>query len=182
MKRIVTSLVWAVVVWGALGTLVRSGAFSAAIAWRLGVAAAVAIGAHRTFTLLPESARPAPPAGASRAPTGRRKLTRRREAIEAELGLRPRGLVELEHVIAFAGQRAGDVHFRLRPILREVAAERLASRHAVDLDNAPERARVLLGDPLFELVRPDRPEPADRLGPGVAPGDLHAAVLALERL
>ena len=53
----------------------------------------------------------------------------------------------------------------LRPIVREIAAARLA-RHGVSLDRQPERARALLGAQTWELVRPDREAPAG--GPAAA--------------
>jgi hypothetical protein len=42
--------------------------------------------------------------------------------------------------------------------------------------------RELLGDGLWDIVRPDRPFPEDRHGPGVAPQELRAMLGALERL
>ncbi len=57
------------------------------------------------------------------------------------------------------------------------AAARIAARHGFDLERQPELARALLGEDVWELLRPDRPEPADRFGPGV-PHDQIAAVIA----
>lgn len=77
--------------------------------------------------------------------------------------------------------RAGDVHWRLRPVLREVAAAGLL-RHRVRLDNEPERARLLMTPDTWELVRPDRPRPDDPLARGLAPGRLDAVLDELEAL
>jgi hypothetical protein len=74
------------------------------------------------------------------------------------------------------------LHVRLRPILREIAAHRLWMRFGVDLDREQERARELVGDNAWELVRPDRPPPSDRLARGPAPADLRVVVEELERL
>ena len=74
------------------------------------------------------------------------------------------------------------LHVRLRPILREIAAHRLWVRFGVDLDREQERARELIGAKAWELVRPERPPPSERLAPGPAPADLRAVVDQLERL
>jgi hypothetical protein len=74
------------------------------------------------------------------------------------------------------------LHVRLRPILREIAAHRLWMRFGVDLDREPERARELVGVNAWELVRPDRLPPSDRLARGPAPADLRVVVEELERL
>jgi hypothetical protein len=74
------------------------------------------------------------------------------------------------------------LHVRLRPILREIAAHRLWMRFGVDLDREQERARELIGANAWELVRPGRLPPSDRLAPGPAPADLRVVVDELERL
>lgn len=95
---------------------------------------------------------------------------------------RPRELARLEDQVTLATKMAADVHFRVRPVLREIAAHRLATRHGVTLDRDREQARVLLGEEAWELVRPDREPPRDSLGPGIAAERLRAVVDALERL
>ena len=74
------------------------------------------------------------------------------------------------------------LHVRLRPILREIAAHRLWMRFGVDLDREQERARELVGANAWELVRPERLPPSDRLARGPAPADLRIVVDELERL
>ena len=74
------------------------------------------------------------------------------------------------------------LHVRLRPILREIAAHRLWMRFGVDLDREQERARELIGPNAWELVRPDRLPPDDRLAPGPAAPELRAVVDELERI
>lgn len=93
---------------------------------------------------------------------------------------RPPDLETLERVVGFAASQAGDVHYRLRPVLRGIAAHRLRVGPGIDLDGAPGRARQLLGDDLFDLVRADRPAPDDRFGPGMSPEALRALVDRLE--
>jgi len=70
------------------------------------------------------------------------------------------------------------LHIRVRPLLREIAAHRLRARYGVDLDAEPGRARELVGASAWELVRPERPPPEDRLAEG--PSVSHLAVVATE--
>jgi hypothetical protein len=96
--------------------------------------------------------------------------------------MRPPELVRTEREITLGMGSAGHLHQRLLPLLREAAAVRLATRHSVDLDRRPEQARLLLGDDIWELLRPDRPEPADRHAPGISSARLRRVVDALERI
>ncbi len=74
------------------------------------------------------------------------------------------------------------LHLRLRPVLREIAAHRLSRRYGVDLDGEPARARELVGAAAWEIVRPHRPPPADRLATGPPLSDLRDVVAELERV
>lgn len=94
----------------------------------------------------------------------------------------PGPLARLEQEVVLATANSFDLHVRLRPRLRVLAAERLASRHDLDMDREPERARHVLGDETFDLVRADRSPPADRLARGIAINDLDRIVESLERL
>jgi hypothetical protein len=95
---------------------------------------------------------------------------------------RPDQLLALERLVASAGTSAVQAHAYLRPLLVEIASRRLAARGQT-LERLPARtARGLLGDRLWDLVRPDRPFPEDRHGPGVAPQELRAMLEVLERL
>ena len=69
----------------------------------------------------------------------------------------------------------------LRPLLVPIAAARLG-RRGVDMALAPRRAQELLGDVLWEIVRPDRPSAAYRVGRGLAGDDLRTAIERLEQL
>ena len=103
-------------------------------------------------------------------------------------GARPRraqqppslGRVENEVVLGVASST--DLHFRLVPRLRAVAAGLLAVRHGVSLRADPVRARELLGDEAWSVARPDRPAPQDRLGAGIPIRDLERTLDALERV
>jgi hypothetical protein len=73
-------------------------------------------------------------------------------------------------------------HVRLRPLISEVAAHRLWSHYGVDLQSEPGRAAELLGPATWELVRPERPPPSDRLARGSSLAELGTIVTELERL
>jgi hypothetical protein len=88
--------------------------------------------------------------------------------------------MERELDLGVAG--AAHAHRRLLPLLRAAAAARLASRHGIELEHRPDAARTLLGDDVWELLRPDRPEPEDRHGPGVPREQVAAAIEAVEAL
>lgn len=90
------------------------------------------------------------------------------------------GRLEQETILGVAG--SFDLHYRLRPRLRGLTRDLLAARRGVPLDAAPERARELLGETTWELVRRDRPPPEDRLAPGLPSNDLRRVVESLERL
>jgi hypothetical protein len=95
---------------------------------------------------------------------------------------RPPELVRLEQRIALAVTTAFDVHFRLRPAVRDVAAQRLWARHAVDLETHPERAQALLGADVWELARSDRPPPGDPFAPGLGVRGIERVVAELEQV
>ena len=91
------------------------------------------------------------------------------------------GLQRLEREVALAASREFDLHYRLRPVLREIAAARLERRGAM-LDSDSPRARELLGDELWSLTEPDREPPSDRQAPGIGFEELERTVERLERL
>jgi hypothetical protein len=93
---------------------------------------------------------------------------------------RPSSLERTENVVAFACGRAVDAHMLLRPLLRRIAADRLAAQ-GVDLDHDA-RAPVMLGPWAWALLRPDAAEPVDRRAPGLDPVALTRIVEALEAL
>ena len=87
----------------------------------------------------------------------------------------------LDRVVSAATSHAGDLHLRLRPILREIAADGLR-RRGVELDAQPQAAQALLAPDTWELVRPDRPRPDDAFARGLAPARLDAVLDDLEAL
>jgi hypothetical protein len=102
----------------------------------------------------------------------------------ARLGRRdtPGSLARIEQEVALGIAGAFDLHHRLRPRLRTLAAELLATRRGISLNGAPERARDLLGDETWELVREDRPPPEDRQARGLPINELRDVVESLERV
>ena len=74
-----------------------------------------------------------------------------------------------------------DLHYRLRPVLREIAQSRL-ERRGVQLDSENPRVRELLGDELWALTAADREPSAYRQAPGLPLEDLERTVERLERL
>jgi hypothetical protein len=91
-------------------------------------------------------------------------------------------LARLEREVTLGVASTYDLHFRLRPTLRETASSLLLVRRGVDLDREPARARAVLGDETWELVRPDREPPADRLARGLDPEVLVSTVESLEAI
>jgi hypothetical protein len=102
---------------------------------------------------------------------------RRRQRKDKRLG----ELVRIERELEMATQSAFDTHYRLRPLLRELAETRLA-RRGVDLDAPGGRAEELLGPEAWELVRPDLVRPAEHHAAGVRLATVDRAVTALEEL
>ena len=93
----------------------------------------------------------------------------------------PARLEQLERYVRFSISNGFDCHVYVRPPLQDAARRRLAERHRVDLDRDAERARAILGEPAWDLLRPDRPEPS-RTAQGWRPEALAAAVQRVEEL
>jgi hypothetical protein len=93
----------------------------------------------------------------------------------------PADFARIGRAVASGTASAGDLHLRLRPILREVAIDGLR-RHGVELDADPARAQQLLAPTTWELVRPDRPPPADAFARGLPATQLDLVLDDLEAL
>jgi hypothetical protein len=91
-------------------------------------------------------------------------------------------LARVEREVALGVANAFDLHYRLRPRVRAVAATRLAARRGIDLDRQPEVAQRVLDPALWELLRPDRALPPDRFGPGLGREQLRAVMDGLDRI
>jgi hypothetical protein len=86
----------------------------------------------------------------------------------------------LEATVAVSPSSARETYHRLRPLIREIAADGLAMRHGIDLDQDPIRARAVLGDDAWELVRTGHPGPPPALARGPDRARLERVVSALE--
>jgi hypothetical protein len=91
-------------------------------------------------------------------------------------------LAAVDRLLSVSISSAEDEHVRLRPVVRDIAAQRLADHAGVRMEAAPDAAAAILGPEAWELVRPDRPPPADRRARGIAPARLRAVVESLERI
>lgn len=82
----------------------------------------------------------------------------------AEVPALPASFTETARLVDLLAGTAGDVHFRVRPVLREVTSHRLLAGHGLVLDDAADAPLIAdrCGALLWDLVRPDRPEPRDR--------------------
>jgi hypothetical protein len=94
--------------------------------------------------------------------------------------LRPRELERLEREVTLGTSTAFDLHYRLRPILREVAEQRLLDRRGLRLERGGREVEDALGEELWELVRPGRKPPEKRYARGLAPEAVRRVVERLE--
>lgn len=95
---------------------------------------------------------------------------------------RLRELERIEHDVVQGAANPLDLHRRLRPLFRRIAAHRLAVRHGVALDADDGHAHRLLGDEAWALLRPDRELPDERRGPRLEVHEIEAIVARLETL
>lgn len=88
-------------------------------------------------------------------------------------------LDRLERDVVLATGSELEQHVRIKPLLRDVVEDRLWRSRGVELDASPDRARELLGEELYELVRPGRPDPDARYFRGL---DLERLTRVLDRI
>jgi hypothetical protein len=91
-------------------------------------------------------------------------------------------LVRIEREVVLATGSGFDRQMRVGPMMRDIARHRLWTRRGVDLDEQPERARELLGDQVWELLRSGRPEPNLRYAPGADVGELRQILERIEKV
>jgi hypothetical protein len=91
-------------------------------------------------------------------------------------------LARVEREVEMSAGTAFDVHYRLRPMLRDIAQHRLGARRGLALDSGSEAVREALGDELWDLVRPDREPPRFHHDPGFKVDQIRDAVETLERI
>jgi hypothetical protein len=91
-------------------------------------------------------------------------------------------LLRMERELELGIASAAHADRRLLPLLGAAAAARLGSRHGIELERQPAAARSLLGEDIWELLRPDRPASDDKRAPGVPRERVAAAIERLESL
>jgi hypothetical protein len=91
-------------------------------------------------------------------------------------------LVRIEREITLATGSGFDRQMRVGPLMRDIARHRLWTRRGVDLDEEPERARELLGEEIWGLLRAGRPEPNSRYAPGADLAELRQMFETIERV
>jgi hypothetical protein len=95
----------------------------------------------------------------------------------------PAELISLELAVRLGANAAGDYHVRLRPLLVDLARERIAKRGVrLEAPRHRERAEALLGPEVFQMVKGGAPLPDDRFAPGPGEELVGRAIAALERL
>ena len=95
--------------------------------------------------------------------------------------LRPPELERLERELTLGSSTAFDLHYRLRPTLREITGERLADR-GLRLDGGGAAVEEALGEELWEIVRPDREAPERRFAPGLERAAMRRVIERLESI
>ena len=93
----------------------------------------------------------------------------------------PLALRQIVDVLRDSERSEFSVDRSLRPLLVPIVAPR-HGRRGIDMALAPRRAEELLGDRLWEIVRPDRASAAHRVGRGLAGDELREAIERLEQL
>jgi hypothetical protein len=90
----------------------------------------------------------------------------------------PQRLREIERLVSYSRWSAADYDERLRPILYEIARQRLAAYGSIAIDTDPAAARTLLGERVWTLISPVQTgEPVDRL---ITIPELETVVTVLE--
>lgn len=77
---------------------------------------------------------------------------------------RPQQLEWFERQVGDARGAGFELPAQFRPIVRNIASAALVRKHGVVLERDPDRARTLVGDRIWQLIRPD--DPATELPPG----------------
>jgi hypothetical protein len=139
----------------------------------LAQAVVAVVGAIVLVLLVPgATARPGPRSQRLRRPA---RLTRARRRTTPDLAA-------VDRLLALSVASAEDEYVRLRPLVLEIATQRLADHTGVRIDAAPEAAAAILGEETWALVRPGRERPADRRARGISAERLRTVVDSLERI
>jgi len=95
---------------------------------------------------------------------------------------RPTDLVDIEHRVSWAKVSRFDYQSRLRPVVRDIAAQRLAANWHIDLAREPEVAKARLGSALWDQIEdiPSLDDPREQRGTTIT--QLRAIVESLESI
>jgi len=91
-------------------------------------------------------------------------------------------LVRIEREVVLATGSGFDRQMRVGPLMRDIARYKLWTRRGIDLQEQPERARELLGDELWGLLRAGRPEPNLRYAPGATIAEIRQMLERIEKV
>jgi hypothetical protein len=123
-----------------------------------------------------------------RLPRWLRRLTRAAARVRDRLRREPphravtAELARIEGAVVESLSSANGVHRRLRPVVRDIVGDQMAVTYGLQLERDSERVRQLVGEDLWELIRPERPFPEDGFAPGLRFAELVALVDRLESL
>jgi hypothetical protein len=91
----------------------------------------------------------------------------------------PDRLAQIERMITSATWSTLEYRARLRPVLLEIAEQRLLLYHAIDAQKQPERARAVIGSDIWELLTRSVVEPGAE-GKGLTANEITRIVATLE--
>lgn len=94
----------------------------------------------------------------------------------------PASLAHVENMVALAQADELDVHYRLRPLLTEIASAGYAMTRGGAREGLPAAAEQTFSAATWELVRPGRPRPAGPGERGISSARLGATLDELESI
>jgi hypothetical protein len=107
---------------------------------------------------------------------------RRRSKTTGEADGLLRSVKAMDSELAIARHSMREFDRTLRPRLERVLATRLRDSHGIRLERRPDRAHELVGDQIWTLLDPARPNETSRSMPGPTRADLARVVDRLEAL
>lgn len=113
---------------------------------------------------------------------GPRAVVRHARARRPPASLIPESLARAESVVALAQADQLEFHFRLRPLLQDVAAVGYAAMAGAPGGELSPAAAEAFSPATWALIRPDRPRPEGPGDHGVPSGALSAALDELESI
>jgi hypothetical protein len=118
----------------------------------------------------------------ARMTSGGRKRTPIPAKAEKPSNARVPELVRIERDVVLATGSGFDRQMRIGPLMRDIARHKLWTRRGVELDEDPERARELLGEEIWGLLRAGRPDPNSRYARGADIAELRQIVERIEKV